>query len=200
MKRRSAARCRATRHNDNERIRRYVAKYTINPAIAHGMSHEIGSIEVGKLADLVLWRPAFFGVRARARAQGRLHRVGADGRRERVDPDAAAGAAAADVRRARRAPRPRRRSRSSRERACPPGSWPSARRSTSSRRRSRDVPRHRQARHEADNDALPTIERRSRDATRCAPTACSSTREPATSCRSRSATPCSDVAARPVAR
>ncbi len=49
--------------NDNARIKRYVAKYTINPAIAHGMSHEIGSITVGKWADLVLWRPAFFGVR-----------------------------------------------------------------------------------------------------------------------------------------
>jgi urease subunit alpha len=49
--------------NDNLRVRRYVAKYTINPAIAHGLSHEIGSVEVGKLADLVLWRPAFFGVR-----------------------------------------------------------------------------------------------------------------------------------------
>src|SRR6185295_13891398 len=49
--------------NDNLRIRRYVAKYTVNPAIAHGMAHEIGSIEVGKLADLVLWRPAFFGVK-----------------------------------------------------------------------------------------------------------------------------------------
>ncbi len=49
--------------NDNLRARRYVAKYTINPAIAHGLSHEIGSVEVGKLADLVLWRPAFFGVR-----------------------------------------------------------------------------------------------------------------------------------------
>ncbi|GHG98582.1 urease subunit alpha [Comamonas sp. JC664] len=47
--------------NDNLRIRRYVAKYTINPAIAHGMSHEVGSVEVGKLADLVLWNPAFFG-------------------------------------------------------------------------------------------------------------------------------------------
>jgi urease subunit alpha len=47
--------------NDNFRVRRYVAKYTINPAIAHGMSHEIGSIEPGKLADLVLWRPDFFG-------------------------------------------------------------------------------------------------------------------------------------------
>jgi urease subunit alpha len=49
--------------NDNLRIRRYVAKYTINPAIAHGMAHEIGSVEVGKWADLVLWRPAFFGVK-----------------------------------------------------------------------------------------------------------------------------------------
>src|SRR5512133_269347 len=45
--------------NDNFRIRRYIAKYTINPAIAHGMSHMIGSVELGKLADLVLWRPAF---------------------------------------------------------------------------------------------------------------------------------------------
>jgi len=49
--------------NDNLRIRRYVAKYTINPAIAHGMSRHIGSVEVGKLADLVLWSPAFFGVK-----------------------------------------------------------------------------------------------------------------------------------------
>jgi urease subunit alpha len=49
--------------NDNLRIRRYVAKYTINPAIAHGLSHEVGSVEVGKLADLVLWRPAFFGLK-----------------------------------------------------------------------------------------------------------------------------------------
>jgi urease subunit alpha len=49
--------------NDNLRARRYVAKYTINPAITHGIAHEVGSIEVGKLADLVLWRPAFFGVK-----------------------------------------------------------------------------------------------------------------------------------------
>jgi urease subunit alpha len=49
--------------NDNFRAKRYIAKYTINPAISHGMSREIGSIEVGKLADLVLWRPAFFGVK-----------------------------------------------------------------------------------------------------------------------------------------
>ena len=49
--------------NDNIRARRYIAKYTINPAFAHGISHEIGSIEVGKRADLVLWSPAFFGVK-----------------------------------------------------------------------------------------------------------------------------------------
>lgn len=49
--------------NDNIRVRRYVAKYTINPALAHGMSHFIGSVEVGKLADLVLWQPALFGAK-----------------------------------------------------------------------------------------------------------------------------------------
>ena len=49
--------------NDNARVKRYIAKYTINPAIAHGVSKHIGSIEKGKLADLVLWSPAFFGVK-----------------------------------------------------------------------------------------------------------------------------------------
>jgi urease subunit alpha len=48
---------------DNQRVKRYIAKYTINPAIAQGISHEVGSIEVGKLADLVVWKPAFFGVK-----------------------------------------------------------------------------------------------------------------------------------------
>ncbi len=52
-----------TGDNDNLRVRRYIAKYTINPAIAHGIAHEIGSIEPGKRADLVLWNPAFFGVK-----------------------------------------------------------------------------------------------------------------------------------------
>jgi urease subunit alpha len=52
-----------TARHDNFRVRRYVAKYTINPAVAHGMAHTIGSVEVGKLADLVLWKPAFFGAR-----------------------------------------------------------------------------------------------------------------------------------------
>ena len=49
--------------NDNERAKRYIAKYTINPAIAHGVPKHIGSVEKGKLADLVLWSPAFFGVK-----------------------------------------------------------------------------------------------------------------------------------------
>ena len=50
-------------HHDNSRVKRYIAKYAINPAIAHGIAHEVGSIEKGKLADLVLWKPAFFGVK-----------------------------------------------------------------------------------------------------------------------------------------
>lgn len=49
--------------NDNYRIKRYIAKYTINPALTHGLAHEVGSVEVGKLADLVLWKPPFFGVK-----------------------------------------------------------------------------------------------------------------------------------------
>ena len=49
--------------NDNLRVKRYIAKYTINPALTHGIAHSVGSVEVGKLADLVLWRPAFFGVK-----------------------------------------------------------------------------------------------------------------------------------------
>jgi urease subunit alpha len=49
--------------HDNARVLRYIAKLTINPAIAHGLSHEIGSIEIGKLADIVLWRPAYFGAK-----------------------------------------------------------------------------------------------------------------------------------------
>jgi urease subunit alpha len=52
-----------TARNDNMRVKRYIAKYTINPAITHGIGHIVGSIEPGKLADLVLWRPAFFGVK-----------------------------------------------------------------------------------------------------------------------------------------
>ncbi|BBY67085.1 urease subunit alpha [Mycolicibacterium helvum] len=55
---------------DNHRVRRYIAKYTICPAVAHGLDHEIGSVEVGKLADLVLWEPAFFGVRPHAVIKG----------------------------------------------------------------------------------------------------------------------------------
>ncbi len=52
-----------TARNDNFRVKRYLAKYTINPAIAHGIAHEVGSIEIGKWADIVIWKPAFFGVK-----------------------------------------------------------------------------------------------------------------------------------------
>ncbi|MDZ4266462.1 MAG: amidohydrolase family protein, partial [Mycobacterium sp.] len=55
---------------DNNRAQRYVAKYSICPAVAHGLDREIGSVEVGKLADLVLWEPAFFGVRPHAVLKG----------------------------------------------------------------------------------------------------------------------------------
>ncbi len=63
MKRQRGPLAEETGDNDNARVKRYVAKYTINPAIAHGVSRHIGSIEPGKLADLVLWTPAFFGVK-----------------------------------------------------------------------------------------------------------------------------------------
>ena len=87
--------------NDNFRVRRYIAKYTINPAIAHGVAHELGSLEVGKRADLVLWNPAFFGVKPDLVMLGGTHRRGAHGRPQRLHPDAAAGALPAHVRRLR---------------------------------------------------------------------------------------------------
>jgi len=61
-----------SKNNDNERVKRYISKYTINPAIAHGISHEVGSIEIGKLADLVLWKPKFFGAKAGVIIKGGL--------------------------------------------------------------------------------------------------------------------------------
>src|SRR6195952_3643343 len=63
MKRQRGSLPQETGNNDNFPVRRYIAKYTINPAIAQGLSHEIGSVEVGKRADLVMWSPAFFGVK-----------------------------------------------------------------------------------------------------------------------------------------
>ena len=61
-----------TAGDDNRRVKRYVAKYTINPAIAHGLAEHVGSIEAGKLADLVLWKPAFFGVKPELVVKGGL--------------------------------------------------------------------------------------------------------------------------------
>ena len=87
--------------NDNFRVKRYIAKYTINPAIAQGVAHELGSLEVGKRADLVLWSPAFFGVKPDLVHPRRHHRRRAHGRSQRLDPDAAAGALPPHVRRLR---------------------------------------------------------------------------------------------------
>ena len=78
--------------------KRYVAKYTINPAITHGIAHEVGSIEKGKLADIVLWKPAFFGAKTGDDHQGRHDRRGAHGRSECLHPDAAARALPSHVR------------------------------------------------------------------------------------------------------
>jgi urease subunit alpha len=72
MKRQRGALPGETPGNDNLRVRRYVAKYTINPAITHGIAGHVGSIEVGKMADLVLWKPAFFGVKPEAIVKGGL--------------------------------------------------------------------------------------------------------------------------------
>src|ERR1043166_818847 len=58
--------------NDNFRVKRYIAKYTINPAITHGISDHVGSVEAGKLADLVLWKPAFFGAKPEMVIKGGL--------------------------------------------------------------------------------------------------------------------------------
>src|SRR3989344_4610700 len=69
--------------NDNTRIKRYVAKYPITPAIAHGISHEVGSLEVGKWADIVIWKPAFFGVKPALILKGGLIAMAAMG-----DPNA----------------------------------------------------------------------------------------------------------------
>ena len=87
--------------NDNFRVKRYISKYTINPSIAHGVSKLIGSVEKGKLADLVLWSPAFFGVKPDCIIKGGSIVAAPMGDPERLDPHAAARALPADVRRLR---------------------------------------------------------------------------------------------------
>jgi urease subunit alpha len=73
------AACAGDSRNDNFRVRRYVAKYTINPALAQGIAHEVGSIEPGKLADLVLWKPAFFAVKPQLMLKGGMIAMAAMG-------------------------------------------------------------------------------------------------------------------------
>jgi urease subunit alpha len=87
------------------RVKRYIAKYTINPAIANGISHDVGSLEVGKWADLVLWRPAFFGVKPSLILKGGFIAAALMGDAN-AHPHAAAGALPAHVRQLRRPCRP----------------------------------------------------------------------------------------------
>ena len=87
--------------NDNARVKRYVAKYTINPAIAHGVSKHIGSVEKGKLADLVLWTPAFFGVKPDLVIKGGVIAAAAMGDPNASIPDPATDPLPPDVRRVR---------------------------------------------------------------------------------------------------
>ena len=88
--------------NDNARVKRYIAKYTINPAIAQGMAHEIGSVETGQACGPCAVVAGVLRREAGPGDQGRQHCMRIDGRSQRVDPDAAAGALPADVRRLRR--------------------------------------------------------------------------------------------------
>ncbi len=84
---------------DNFRALRYIAKYTINPALTHGVAHEVGSIEVGKLADLVLWKPAFFGVKPELILKGGLIASANMGGPECLHPDASTNDLPAAIRR-----------------------------------------------------------------------------------------------------
>ena len=155
--------------NDNVRVKRYVAKYTINPAIAHGVSKHH---RLGREGQDGRPRAVVAGVlrrEARLHHQGRHDRGGADGRSERLDPDAAAGALPADVRRVRRARSPPRRWCSPRRRRC---ARTSARSSASRRSWSRSSNTRKISKKSMiHNDATPDLSGRSRRPTRCAPTA-----------------------------
>ena len=89
-----------TSGDDNRRVKRYVAKYTINPAIAHGLAEHVGSIEVGQAGRPRGVEAGLLRREAGAGGQGRPHRLGGHGRSQRLDPDPAAGALPPDVRRA----------------------------------------------------------------------------------------------------
>ncbi len=84
--------------NDNERVKRYVAKYTINPAVTHGIADHVGSIEGGKLADLLLYKPEYFGVKPELVLKGGLLGLRPDGRPQRQHRHAATGLPASPVR------------------------------------------------------------------------------------------------------
>ena len=180
------AKCARSR-NDNFRVRRYIAKYTINPAITQGISHEVGSIEPGKLADLVLWKPAFFGVKPSLVIKGGMIAMAAMG-----DPSASIPTPqpvhfrpmfGAYGRRWRcRASTSRRRPRSM---PASPTARPAAKRCAPCATRARS------ARATWCSTARRRRSRSTRRPTRCAPTACCSPASRRPCCRWRSATSCS---------
>ena len=176
--------------NDNLRIRRYIAKYTINPAIAHGIAHEVGSVEVGKLADLVLWKPAFFGVKPELVLKGGFIAWAQMGDPNASIPTPQPVLDAADVRRLRAGDRARRRSRSCR--SCRSSAGRSRRYGLGKRAVAvRGCRSDRQARHEAERRAAAhprSMPRR----TSSRPTARSCARAGGACCRWRSATSCSE--------
>lgn len=92
----------AGHENDNFRVKRYIAKYTINPAITHGISEYVGSVEKGKFADLVLWNPAFFGSKPDMIIKGGMIVASKMGDANAFDPDDTAGLLSADVCRSRK--------------------------------------------------------------------------------------------------
>ncbi len=108
---------------DNFRALRYVAKYTINPAITHGIAHEVGSIEVGKLADLVVWKPAFFGVKPEVILKGGLIAMANMGDPNASIPTPQPTVLPAAIRRARPGEGIPPRSRSSARRRCAAARW-----------------------------------------------------------------------------
>ena len=174
---------------DNARLRRYVAKYTICPAVTHGIDEHVGSIEVGKLADLVLWDPAFFAIRPRLVIKGGAIAWAPMGDRERVDPHPAAGAAASRCSRAPAGSPRAARWRSSRRSPRAPARW---RRWASKRRSSRSPTRAGSARPTCRRTPPARRSASSPTRSRSSSTARRSSRCRSPRCRWRSATSCSD--------
>ena len=181
---------RQPRVGDNERIKRYIAKYTINAARTFGIDAHIGSLESGKLADVVLWRPGFFGIKPELVIKGGFIVWSRDGRQRRLADDLRAVADAAAMGRVRRAPSRRCRvnfvTQAALERDLPGklGLTKALLPARGTRKLSKRDMLH--------NDACPKITRRSADLRRVRSTASSSPASRRECCRWRSGTCCGE--------